>query len=583
MSLVLLLASLAHADSLGTPTLWNGDVAASGLQTTTFSADATGDGKDDVISFQRNEWGTGTARGDVYVGRSTGTALATPARWHSSFCVGTEVCAVGDVNGDGRSDIIAFTHNSAKDVYVALSNGTSFGASVLWHTNFGDASDQLHVADMNNDGRADIIATRPGSSSVWVGYSNGANFTSSGSTWTSSICSASSGSCQVADVNGDGRGDLVAFSKAGAGSVKVAVQTGATLAAVSTWSSAFCAAGDVCFMRDIDRDGQADAVSFGKVTSAGTVRVAYSANTTLRAPATLRTSFCTGSRSCLLGDLNGDGAEDAIELYHRTSSSQIGDVKVSIASAPRTRTCALDFDQMYAADAQEDGLVSDGDEPYLMIFPFRVTVATYGTAEVSWGGALFEIDDHVYDGDLLTIPDSMGRITLPSVERVEADSYFAGQRMWLPHDMPEAVGAVIVAMESDASSWSQVDSLAEDVRDAIEVALQDHVEDLDLTELISAQDPEAWIQSRANAAMADVTDAVVPTGWDAFSYWASSYTDPDDLIDVQVVFHLAGDPGLSSEDRTMGILRELAFTSTSELRFSGDGATYGLRGSWTCH
>lgn len=53
------------------------------------------------------------------------------------FAVGTEIPAIGDFNGDGRDDIATFTRGSAADVFVALSNGSSFvGTSVKWHDFF---------------------------------------------------------------------------------------------------------------------------------------------------------------------------------------------------------------------------------------------------------------------------------------------------------------------------------------------------------------------------------------------------------------------------------------------------------------
>lgn len=48
--------------------------------------------------------------------------------WHDFFCIGAEVCAVGDFNGDGRDDIATFIRDTKGDtgqgdVYVALSVG----------------------------------------------------------------------------------------------------------------------------------------------------------------------------------------------------------------------------------------------------------------------------------------------------------------------------------------------------------------------------------------------------------------------------------------------------------------------------
>src|SRR6185369_7112516 len=49
--------------------------------------------------------------------------FGTPQLWSSFFCRKGEVCQVADVNHDGKADVIAFSHgaNNSNAVFVALS------------------------------------------------------------------------------------------------------------------------------------------------------------------------------------------------------------------------------------------------------------------------------------------------------------------------------------------------------------------------------------------------------------------------------------------------------------------------------
>ncbi|UYQ60962.1 hypothetical protein [Streptomyces peucetius] len=47
-----------------------------------------------------------------------------------------------DANGDGKDDIVTFTHNDLADVYVSVSNGTDgFVSGAKWHDFFGLAGE----------------------------------------------------------------------------------------------------------------------------------------------------------------------------------------------------------------------------------------------------------------------------------------------------------------------------------------------------------------------------------------------------------------------------------------------------------
>ena len=76
---------------------------------------------------------------------------------------------MADVNGDGLDDIVTFVRGGSGDVYVALSNGTSFGPGQKWHDWFGINSEIPYAADVDADGRADLVVfTQVGAATVYV-------------------------------------------------------------------------------------------------------------------------------------------------------------------------------------------------------------------------------------------------------------------------------------------------------------------------------------------------------------------------------------------------------------------------------
>ena len=131
---------------------------------------------------------------------------------------------LGDVNGDGRDDIVGF---GGGEVYVSIgqSNGTFLQYFVALDNGFtvGDGGwtsfDQYprQLGDVNGDGRDDIVGFGGGEVYVSLGQSNGTfgqysvalnnGFTVNDGGWTS----FNQYPRQLGDINGDGRNDIVGF------------------------------------------------------------------------------------------------------------------------------------------------------------------------------------------------------------------------------------------------------------------------------------------------------------------------------------------------------------------------------------
>lgn len=113
--------------------------------------DANGDGKADLIGF------TYGGTNDVYVALSSGGSFGGASKWNDYFGVNGEVVGVGDIDGDHMTDIVVFVRGAGA-VYAALSTGSSFnGVGWLWGVGIGQTADECRVGDVNGDGRADLV------------------------------------------------------------------------------------------------------------------------------------------------------------------------------------------------------------------------------------------------------------------------------------------------------------------------------------------------------------------------------------------------------------------------------------------
>jgi len=204
--------------------------------------DFNGDGRDDLATFTR-----GSAC-DVYVVTSNGFVFVGAAvKWHDVFACGNEIPATGDFNGDGRDDIATFTWGTTGDVFVATSVGFAFiGTSMKWHDVFDFGAEIPAIGDFNGDGRDDIATfTRGGACDVYVAISNGAAFLGTAVKWHDYF-SCYSEVPGTGDFNGDGRDDLVTYTRGSACDVYVAINIGAIFAGTGVkWHDYFSCGSEI--------------------------------------------------------------------------------------------------------------------------------------------------------------------------------------------------------------------------------------------------------------------------------------------------------------------------------------------------
>jgi FG-GAP-like repeat len=169
--------------------------------------DMNGDGKDDIMRFSGSGAGyvwlsNGSAGTYTYIGQK-GNGYGLPVEMRS-----------GDFDGDGDDDLIRFLDNG--NAYGWRSSGTGFIALGTIGSGFGN-SYQVQIGDRDNDGDEDIFRfTDNGAGFAWE--SNG----SPTATWYTPLGSIGAGfglsrQMKLADINADGRVDILKFADNGVG------------------------------------------------------------------------------------------------------------------------------------------------------------------------------------------------------------------------------------------------------------------------------------------------------------------------------------------------------------------------------
>ena len=227
--------------------------------------DFNGDNRDDIVVFTRG------SLCDAYVALSTGSSFVpTPGiKWHDLFTCGTEIPVVGDFNGDNRDDVALFNRGITGDVLVSLSNGVQFGpATTLWHGAMGFGTEIPAVGDFNGDNRDDIVifnrgnCCAAGTGDAIVALSTGSQFGPATTLWHDQFDFGSEIPA-IGDFNADGRDDIVTFNRGNDCDVFVALSTGSTfLGSGWVWHSNFNCLASVPGVGDFNGDGRDDLVSY---------------------------------------------------------------------------------------------------------------------------------------------------------------------------------------------------------------------------------------------------------------------------------------------------------------------------------
>jgi VCBS repeat protein len=199
-----------------------------------------------------------TLLGSQWVMLSTGRGFSPPADWSNGPFIGTEATLLGDIDGDGRADLVAVNHD---DTWVMLSTPHEelhpepfFHFSEQWSGVPFSGRKATLLGDINGDGRADLVAVN--AEDTWVMLSNGSGFADP-VPW-SGVPFFGRKATLLGDIDGDGRADLVAVNE---GDAWVMLSTGSGFSEPTRWSGVPFFGSKATLLGDVSGDGRADLVA----------------------------------------------------------------------------------------------------------------------------------------------------------------------------------------------------------------------------------------------------------------------------------------------------------------------------------
>jgi len=280
--------------------------------TNSFSAtlgDVNGDGRLDIIAANYNSDNVSVLLG---TGGSAITATFSPQQTFATGASPRSV-AMGDVNKDGKLDLITANYNSST-ASVLLGDGSgTFQTKVDFTT--GGYPKFVTLGDVNSDGKLDLITANDydPTVSVLLGNGNGTFQTKVDFTTASEPESVTLG-----DVNGDGILDIISANGSSANVSLLLGNGNGTFRAKTDFATGSLPRG-VTFS-DVNSDGRLDIITANRNSNTVSVLLG-NGNGTFQTQAT----YATGSQPSFvtLGDVNGDGRLDLITANSGTTTASV--------------------------------------------------------------------------------------------------------------------------------------------------------------------------------------------------------------------------------------------------------------------
>ncbi|MFI1147443.1 FG-GAP-like repeat-containing protein [Streptomyces sp. NPDC020817] len=320
---------------------------------TDLSGDFNGDGRSDLATVY--DYGDNTCALWVFDALPDGGYARPTVRWTSAkggFSYQRAKWTAGDVNGDGRADIVALYGyaDGSNSLWSFLSNTTGTFTPVKGVTtavgtgagSFDWAKAKPLAGDFNGDGKADVAmvydyGNGEAGAHTWTSKGDGF-FNAASASWRTPAGNwwIDHATFRVGDMNGDKRDDIVALYGYTAGGVAVftflAQPNGGVAAPVKSWNQPAGGAWEYAKIKftagDYNGDGRADAAlmyDHGDGHASLSTLLAKPDGTVADAVRSWDTPegnwYGTNAGMPLSGDSDGDGRDDISSLYNYASGA----------------------------------------------------------------------------------------------------------------------------------------------------------------------------------------------------------------------------------------------------------------------
>jgi len=364
--------------------------------------DLDGDGKPDIVVG--NEDGSFSALVNLTASGAATPSFAAKAVFPGKAS-GNRSVAVADVNRDSKLDVVGLSRNN--NMTQIWLNTTAAGSGILSFSTAqtaysgGGQPQSVAVADLNLDGKTDIVISNANPLDAQGSFAALVNLTTSGSTSPSFQMSAFTAGnlparVAVADFNADGLPD-VAVANNKSGTISIYLNTGVAGATVASFgamqvmqlgSSASLALPTTVAAADLDGDGLPDLVVADGTANPSANRLEVFHNRTAAGSSTVsfsqpeRLALSSASAGLAIADLTGDGKPEIIattldfgvSVFRNVASVSAGS---SLSAKESQITDGTTSDQYPRLGADSQGL--------LVVYSVRpVSYSGYGPASITY-------------------------------------------------------------------------------------------------------------------------------------------------------------------------------------------------------